>query len=593
MPNQNIVIDEFKYFSEKFDSKYLRIDWFSRITISTTNETEKMVVVRVSPVDKVVNAKSKKEFFKLNQIKAKKISPKKENELFIGVGQLSVISLGQIWHNGSLLDYQAGSYKKFSFDTNLHSESNLVNVWKIQSSKLFISNDDRKGFCLSFGAEDDYGTAVTVILPILELVRFYFCLSSQLSRAVFDGTLLNDINQFINLELSGFDDLQNPVIHRRRNVSNDEAIIIARILSDVAALKSINDLFTSMMVSRANDDSVIYPKSFFPFNGKTKLSVLCREISDDDHELSFVILKIQMCEAKMPFSKLIIGADNDNTSPENQEDDNIRTPAFHGSVVYDFGVDDVLLQSSKSSDGNISEHRIDQISNRFSFLKQVVIKRKTKLTCEYKKSDIKVYRDVPNDGAAGTSQKRYESTEVIPTSIDNKHDFEEKDRIENIPTSFYGFKKAIETLNSLQKFHTYLRPGTGQVNGLWKAIVDRPRSTHWSYNKSYRNVPKHITRDLRHFMVANINYEGRYYILIDIEPREGQKNGFRMELLNEQDFNEISDMRIESLIRELCKHKGQFSKIRNQLGFLRIGEGIFHRWQTVDGMVERIKERFY
>ena len=154
------------------DGRVWRIDWFGAVRKNDNVPTEPTIDVYLRPVS-VTDKTSIADFGWLN---------KERICCTIGVGQLPVLTIGSLWKNGKLLDYQ------------VIVPSNLPNVNIAEDSVRLIeaAHKDQTGYIINKAAFDiggfknglsarclaieSDGDPYSIIIPVAEVIRFYYAI---------------------------------------------------------------------------------------------------------------------------------------------------------------------------------------------------------------------------------------------------------------------------------------------------------------------------------------------------------------------------------------------------------------------------------
>ena len=117
--------------------------------------------------------------------------------------------------------------------------------------------------------EGPYG----MLIPAMELVRFYYAVSTNMAHVVFSGDLKHRSHNVVNPEKCGFDEEENRcILHLRQHLSDEDGWVIGRILSSNEAWRGATLPHDAMMRDSQNK-KFVHPESGFPFSGFTNLRV--------------------------------------------------------------------------------------------------------------------------------------------------------------------------------------------------------------------------------------------------------------------------------------------------------------------------------
>ena len=230
----------------------------------------------------------------------------KQRKQWFPIGLLPFLRVGEIWCNGESQGVCA--------DLTLETLSDVIIDENLQLVKAGgTPHKDKVGVLRSFRywlpllehpwhLEHTHSNCVAVplpnkrwlLIPCMELVRFYFGSSSNLLKTLFAPPLENTslvkwYKQF---------DHGRVYLRLADGMSGASAADLARICYSSDAKKAAR-LIGSSCLQCANQGKPIYPIGIFPFVGKTDLSVTGRWIDQ-----TFVVSQIVSCSHPFPFSSL-------------------------------------------------------------------------------------------------------------------------------------------------------------------------------------------------------------------------------------------------------------------------------------------------
>lgn len=151
-----------------------------------------------------------------------------------------------------------------------------------------------------------------VVIHELELIRYYLTVSSFSCKNIFTGAFTNE-----NLTKRVVNTIHEPVtfdavIRRGRFVyrhgyKEKDAPILGRILFDRSglALKATQRVHSTILADQINADSRLigYPRTLFPFTGKTTLTLSGRRVKTSDGFI-FLAYRIHSCSSPFPYKSL-------------------------------------------------------------------------------------------------------------------------------------------------------------------------------------------------------------------------------------------------------------------------------------------------
>lgn len=185
------------------DDKLWRVIWLSNVVINALAKTEPLISVYLQKVDGFDSTNAKNSFL----------------EIQIGIGHLSLVYIGSIWKNG-IIDTISNKYDSFSLEVDT-SEAKPIIFWQStdNTNKRIITSDEYPTSWQIFSkikespliaipyCGDPYG----LLIPAIEVIRFYYLVSSPMAIAIFYGefeTLVKStphfdvVTQDISIELN-------------------------------------------------------------------------------------------------------------------------------------------------------------------------------------------------------------------------------------------------------------------------------------------------------------------------------------------------------------------------------------------------------
>ena len=223
----------------------------------------------------------------------------------MSVGTLLMLRVGDIWRNGVLVDHP--DYQLVEFP-NLQINDTTVSLIKAGL------NPDDQGFLLPM-AEHPWHMQCThsycvmvalpenrrLIIPCVELIRFYFGSSSGLlsklflppleRKELYSNPRFNKITGLLELDLA-------------EKISGASASDIGRLCLDPVAWRAALHVGSSSLAASLQKQRV-YPQAFFPFEGETSLTAVGKWLSFAGQEQStFIVYSLRSCSHPFPFRSL-------------------------------------------------------------------------------------------------------------------------------------------------------------------------------------------------------------------------------------------------------------------------------------------------
>ncbi len=228
-----------------------------------------------------------------------------QRKVWISAGTLPLLCIGDIWRGGKLEaspDYQLERFVELQ-----------INESTVHLVKAGLNLDD-KGFLLPLSEHPwhlhcthSYCVMVELpgdrqlIIPCIELIRFYFGSSSGLITKLF----LPPLQRKSLYGRPQFDPItKRLVLDLAEKISGASAADIGRMHLDPVAWRAAMHIGTSALKASVVQQS-IYPQGFFPFEGETTLVAAGKWLSLGDRaDATFLVYNLRSCSHPFPFRSL-------------------------------------------------------------------------------------------------------------------------------------------------------------------------------------------------------------------------------------------------------------------------------------------------
>lgn len=284
------------------DENFWRIDWFGEVAFPNRllRRTQPSVLVHLS---RVLNTS-----FQENP--ALLLAPdstfaSRQRKVWISVGTLPLLRVGDIWRNGQLAaapDYELEQFP----DLEINSQAAvLVKAGLNLEDKGFLlprtehpwHMECTQSYCLMVELQENR----RLIIPCMELIRFYFGSSSNLLTKLFLPPLVRD-----TLYSKPHFDKSNGrlTLQLATGISGVSAADIGRMQMDPHAWRSAVHVGASLLKGSVSGQGA-YPQCYFPFEGQTDLFVSGKWLSfQDDPRATFIVYSLRSCSHPFPFRSL-------------------------------------------------------------------------------------------------------------------------------------------------------------------------------------------------------------------------------------------------------------------------------------------------
>jgi hypothetical protein len=214
-----------------------------------------------------------------------------------------MVGIGDIWQDG--VKIVQPNYQQESFSVNV--SSSLAHVIKsglsIDSHFLLPLVEHRlhrgatQSYCICISMKD----GKRLIVPCMEIIRFYFGTSSTVLHKLFTGLLREEM-----LWSEKSFDPANGHLHIKlaSRISGVSASDIGRIALSKEAWRSAAGIYASC-VAATSQKRAAYPHTVFPFTGRTTLQVSGSWLSFAcEPDSTFVVYRLHSCSHRFPFETL-------------------------------------------------------------------------------------------------------------------------------------------------------------------------------------------------------------------------------------------------------------------------------------------------
>lgn len=500
------------------DGRVWRIDWFGAVRKNDNVPTEPTIDVYLRPVS-VTDKTSIADFGWLN---------KERICCTIGVRQLPVLTIGSLWKNGKLLDYQ------------VIVPSNLPNVNIAEDSVRLIeaAHKDQTGYIINKAAFDiggfknglsarclaieSDGDPYSIIIPVAEVIRFYYAISTNLAKIAFLGSYETNFDQIIG-ERCGFDSKTKIlIIHLRQWLYDNEGWVLGRILRDKNAQQGFFQIHRSLVKQSVGKYHQPMPETNFPFQGKTDWAARCLSFTSGG-KVRTLILELLRCTAPFPFSNLVVIRDNDGrqASPETDLPESNKRPYLRNQGLK--SGTSKKLHSIEEPVQNMKRMVIDYVKERFGDLWNKELIKPEKEFCNYRKTDLLFLPPSESTTALGTGDGTSGQSKTAPISISINvgketgiaQKLRPHSRSEALPATFENMMAAVRYLSENYQ-------DKGVTAKVWPTLympLTSNRSSQWSYLDTSATTTN-LVKTPRRVLIAELNIDNMLFWLVEFEQRE-------------------------------------------------------------------------
>lgn len=296
-------------------------------------------------------------------------------EVLLQIGLFPFLPIGTVWRNGKYVFSLRADLERLSLnilpgDPEFHRASSreatgLVDEKGNREYRYLIPGRDKgyqvptggleaQCFVLRLPATPTASYPTTVVIPCTELIRFYYCNSSALTYALFNGELEHyrnppGDNGVFSRERSV---LTGPTRHvqLRSAMRDEDAEVIARLAYDPAAYEGAAMIFSGLAKGKLDRQAqgATFPVSRPPFIGDTELTFRGKTIIQNGMK-TILVLQIESCTGEVPWTE----------SPTFRRDNDGRSDGTYDETrpIYNEGGKRVIPMESDQLENGHSEPR--------------------------------------------------------------------------------------------------------------------------------------------------------------------------------------------------------------------------------------------
>lgn len=334
-----------KLFSLPQDKNYWRIDWFGEVSYRSPSVRSSTPLIQV--------ALSQWPDENLDAERIRNVSGLHHCQTHIPVGYLGKVKLGDVWRNRELVaspQYQIENFTDLSIDRTSTDFIKAGQCKELPNSKNYYlpfnvhpyHSNFTGSCCLMVNLPDNK----RLIVPAVELIRFYFGSSSNLINALFRVPLTQNKLWSYAKQVYGRNKSKIILVS---GMSGWSAADIARMAFDSHAWHAAKLVGNSLSVDKSYKQSA-YPRTHFPFEGKTSLKASGIWLPfGEDANSTFLVFKLLSCSHPFPFYGLsydILGRSGNSSGFINKASD---------SAQADENPQNTPVVAKRSSKNNVAE----------------------------------------------------------------------------------------------------------------------------------------------------------------------------------------------------------------------------------------------
>lgn len=301
-----------------------RLDWFGDIAFPDRSLRRKQPSVFVH-LSRVIDSRFRDDPTVL--LSAHSTAPPNfQRRVWVSVGTLPLLRVGDVWRDGQLVvrpDYELEEFTGVQIDQdtttlikaglNLDEGGFLLPLsdhpWHMQCTQ---------SYCLLVHLPDSR----RMVIPCMELIRFYFGSSSSLLTKLFLPPLARN-SLYGNASLDARS--RHLFLELAEKISGSSAADIGRLHLNPLAWRAAALVGASLLKASVAQQP-IYPQAVFPFEGKTTLAVAGKWLPFAGQPCStFLVYSLRSCSHPFPFRSLNYKVHRSAVKPERTTSDSNRS----------------------------------------------------------------------------------------------------------------------------------------------------------------------------------------------------------------------------------------------------------------------------
>lgn len=537
-----------KHHIKKFpmDGGCWRLDWFGKIRWNEDVKSEPEIQVFLTRLKDSPNPT-------LAPLHPYSLDSSRRYETFIGVGLLPLVYIGSVWEKGYRIDERRRvETSTFLIDT-LHAaaipfSSNATGApnrrlipptqyplgsaaWSVVQHSPIIAipnNNDPEG----------------ILIPAIELIRFYYIFSSSSARALF----LNKYN--ILIDECRFDSAASkPDVEMKLAwyARIKDAWVLARYAVSGYMQEQVNRIYTWVQLNHKNGwekSGDMIQSTLFPFDGSTRLKAEGVSLIGDDGKKRFLVTRLLKCSFPMPYSEVAVVREKRPEGDDSNGDSIAHTISAWPSD-YSNDEEELPYSNEQEPDKKVQRLILEIDEERFDDLASKKIRRILELVQPRKRKLIFLESTGKKEGL-GTGEGTWSDSDLSPAELKSNVAAKES------PSAV--------SLNIIVHTLRYLRAQGVKVEGvalsekvstvLGETFSYFPMTSSWGIMNIVPPRPRML-------LAARIKYGGQISYLFEIERDSTKKSDVHsVMLMHSVGYEEIPDQDLKSVMTDCVKDRG-------------------------------------
>ncbi len=513
----------------------------------------------------------------------------------VGLGSLPALIIGGLWRDGERLStpgYPLRTLNNLRFDRDgmrLMKTGALLDDGAPRNYLIppFIhpvhTGEALKTWCLVLAHA---GNPHHLIIPVMELIRFYYCASTLTARTLLTACHPDFMDVLMNMNESKQMDENSCVVAMRSGMKPGDMRLCAALLTSSHALKATRYLYESL-TANLQRDGVATPKAYPPFLGEANLVVRGVPFNSMGHE-RFLVFRIESGTFPLAVRNVhTIRYEQDEDAPVVDRKD---LPAIrHVRNKLRKSVHRIRLTPDREPDATSEREQVVFDDQRFAndiTVTEVV----RKYSAPVRQISVQ-FSDRETENVA-TGAGTWMETDAVGIDYGDDTDLGDQEprrfRHPALPAGFDTFQELLVVLSETPGMNVRIVAGSKEYvdhqfgeRSLFP-LHDGDTTFKWSLlDKS--------GGERRQVLIARIDHFYGTFYLLEFQRRPESKERFAMPLVWRDDFAELPNelVSLEILLKEYAMKKGGLLNESNALG---LKERRFpHSRKTVEDFALAIK----
>lgn len=473
------------------------------------------------------------------------------------VGYLPSLFIGQIYQERKSVDCKGGpaediielvvnldeegsvretsqSEMRGTLNSNLHFGDSIKAGLKEVSGTLISTTNKR---CPQADAAPDRPYRYSVLIPEIELIRFYYAKSEHFSKALFRGAfeenkLLTQVINALHEDPYLDEEEKRARFVYRHGFKQSDVVHLGRVIFSPTALSGAQRIKKSTIVQQINDSNqpYTYPRTDFPFGGVTTLRLSGKVKKISSRQFVFLVHRILGCSGSFPFKHLSCSDELTPGGASAGPDAPVAFPNQNREEVGPNAADHDVGESRSDERSSAASKPLEavQYTGEFSGLEGVVVVFEKLRDCSHRSSEPRVplYRDDLRNASTGdgtSGQTTSVKQNIVDVAIVRR----------NVSASLKSFVDALRALQELRPewlIETKDISRGGKCDVSPRRFPDDPEIAFSEFPPVSCAVRKQTDRQFsfmdqkktraRRLVCAKVEVSGLFFYLMDAERRE-------------------------------------------------------------------------